>query len=136
MIHRLLADLVLSAHLFFVLFAVLGGLLILRWRHALWPHLAALAWGVYVQFGNRRCPLTPLENYFRRMGGEAGYEGGFIEHYVSLILYPEHLTLTNRVSLGLLLLAVNLLVYSYLILDWRKAARLRGGIRWMRSVNR
>lgn len=129
MIYRILADLVLVSHFAFVLFAVLGGLLVLRWRHVLWSHLIALAWGVYVQLANRTCPLTPLEKYFRRMGGEAGYEGGFIEHHLSLILYPEHLTVELRVALGVMLLAVNLLVYTWLILRWRKGARFREAVR-------
>ena len=34
------------------------------------------------------CPLTPLENRFRRLAGQAGYEGGFIEHYLGFLVYP------------------------------------------------
>ena len=126
MLYRALADTVLVAHFAFVLFAVLGGLLALRWRRALWLHLPALAWGLLVQLANRDCPLTPLENYFRRLGGEAGYAGGFIQHYVSAILYPDHLTHALRFSLGLLLLVANLAAYSFVFYGAsRKAPRGR-----------
>lgn len=122
MAFRILAVHVLVAHFAFVLYALAGGLLALRWRRAVWPHLAALAWGVVVQLANWTCPLTPLENYFRRAGGEAGYEGGFVEYYVRAILYPEGVTHELRVALGLLLLVANLLVYSYIIFRRHKAA--------------
>ena len=122
MTYRVLADLTLVAHVAFVVFAALGGLLVLRWRRAVWPHAAALAWGVVVQLANWTCPLTPLENYFRRAGGEAGYEGGFIEHHLRAILYSESVTHELRVALGLLLLVANLLVYSYIIFRRHRAA--------------
>jgi hypothetical protein len=114
MIYRLLADVVLIAHFAFAAFAVLGGLLVLRYKKILWWHLAALCWGVVVQWANWICPLTPLENYFRILGGEAGYSAGFIEHFMLKVLYPENLTMELRYVLGAVLIAVNLAVYSYL----------------------
>ena len=126
MLYRALADAVLVAHFAFVLFAVLGGLLALRWHRAPWLHLPALAWGLLVQLANWDCPLTPLENYFRRLGGEAGYAGGFVEHYVSAILYPDHLTHALRFSLGLLLLVVNLAAYSFVFYGASRKAPPRG----------
>jgi hypothetical protein len=122
MLYRALADAVLVAHLAFVLFAVLGGLLALLWRRAVWLHVPALAWGVVVQLANWECPLTPLENYFRRLGGEAGYSGGFVEHYVSAILYAEQIGPALRFVTGLLLLAVNLAAYSFVFHRARGAA--------------
>ncbi len=121
MLYRALADAVLVAHFAFVLFAVLGGLLALRWRRAVWLHVPALAWGVVVQLANWECPLTPLENYFRRLGGEAGYAGGFVEHYVSAILYPEQISHAFRFVSGLFLLVVNLVAYSFVIYSTRGA---------------
>ncbi|HEX6182460.1 MAG TPA: DUF2784 domain-containing protein [Pyrinomonadaceae bacterium] len=121
MLYRALADTVLVAHFAFVLFAVLGGLLALRWHRAVWLHVPALAWGLLVQLANWECPLTPLENYFRRLGGEAGYAGGFVEHYVSAILYPEHITHAFRFVLGLFLLVINLVAYSFVFYSVRAA---------------
>jgi hypothetical protein len=120
MIYRVLADAVLIAHLAFVTFALLGGLLVLRYRKVLWWHLAALFWGVVVQWADWICPLTPLENYFRRVGSEAGYADGFIEHFVLPALYPENLTLELRYVLGAVLIAVNIAVYLYVIFDRRR----------------
>jgi hypothetical protein len=113
MLYRLLADVVLLLHLAFVLFALLGGLLVLRYRSVLWLHLPALGWAGIVEWADWICPLTPLENALRRLGGEAGYAGDFIEHLVSMILYPQNLTLDLRYALGLLLLMVNAVVYTY-----------------------
>jgi hypothetical protein len=120
MLYRLIADLILVLHLAFAAFALFGGLLVLRRPHAAWLHLPALAWGVFVQWADCICPLTPLENYFRVQGGEAGYEGGFIEHYLSMLLYPDNLTIELRYLLGAVLLTVNAVVYVRLI--FRKRA--------------
>ncbi len=122
MIYRALADLILVTHFAFALFAVSGGLLLLRWRSLLWVHLAAVAWGVAVQWANWTCPLTPLESYLRELGGEAGYRGGFIEHYVSMILYPEQLTIKFRYLLGAVLILVNLTIYGYVLMRKRRVA--------------
>ena len=118
MINSALADLVLVTHLAFALFTVLGGLLVFRWRFLLPVHLAAVCWAVILQWANWTCPLTPLENYLREMGGEAPYREGFVEHYVSLVLYPENLTIELRYLIGILLIMVNLIIYGYLV--WRK----------------
>jgi hypothetical protein len=122
MIYVALADLVLIAHLAFVVFALLGGVLVLRYPRLLWVHLPVLAWGVVVEWADWVCPLTPLENHLLRLGGEAGYAGGFIERFVSKILYPEALTLTLRYVLGLVLIAVNVAVYAFVFAARRRAA--------------
>ncbi len=113
MIYRLLADLILIFHLCFVLFAIFGGLLVLR-RRWIWKlHLPALVWGFLVQYFVWFCPLTTLENYFRQRGGEAGYEGGFIEHYVSAIIYPGFISPNVHLILAAALIVFNLLIYFY-----------------------
>ena len=122
MAYRALADLILVIHFAFAAFTVLGGLFALRRRGILWVHLASVLWGVVIQWANWTCPLTPLESYLRRMGGEAGYRGGFIEHYARMILYPENLTVEFRYVLGIVLVAVNLIIYGYIFLRRRRAA--------------
>jgi hypothetical protein len=118
MLYKLLADAVAVLHLLFVAFAVAGGLLALRWRWMPWLHLPALAWGATVEFTGWICPLTPLENRLRAAGGEAGYSGGFVDHYLLPLLYPAALDREMQLALGLGLLAINAVAY---FLVWRRS---------------
>ena len=120
MLARALADLVVVAHLAFILFAALGGLLALRWRWVPAVHLPAAAWGVAVELFGWWCPLTPLENALRRASGAAGYSGGFIERYLIPVIYPAELTREVQLLLGGLLLAVNVAIY---LAVWRRLSR-------------
>lgn len=120
MIFRLLADTVLVAHLGFVLFVVLGGLLVLRWPRVAWVHVPVALYGALIEFVGFVCPLTPLENHFRRRGGEAGYAGGFIDHYITPTLYPEGLARDAQLVLGVSVLALNVAVYG---IWWRRRRR-------------
>ncbi len=119
---RIAADLVLVLHLAFILFALLGGLLVLRRRWILLLHLPAAAWAVLIEFAGWYCPLTPLENHFRELAGQAGYAGGFIEHYLLQIIYPPGLTREIQVVLGAIALGVNVVVYGVVVHRWRKHA--------------
>ena len=110
--HRLAADAVVLAHGAFILFAVLGGLLALRWRWLPLLHLPAAAWAVFTEATGRICPLTPLEVSLRIAAGDAGYDGGFVEHYLIPIIYPAGLTRGVQFALAALVLAVNLAVYA------------------------
>lgn len=115
MVYRFLADLVLVAHFAFVVFAVVGALLVLRWRWVVWLHLPAVVWAALISFAGWICPLTPLENWLRELGGSAGYESGFVEHYILPVLYPGGLTREVQIVLGLLVLAVNMGIYGWLL---------------------
>lgn len=112
-LYGMLADLILLSHLAFVVFVAAGALLVLRWPRVAWVHLPCAAWGAFVEFAGWICPLTPLENRLRRIAGEAGYEGGFIEHYVLPTLYPDELTRGVQVTLGLMVIAVNAAIYAW-----------------------
>jgi uncharacterized protein DUF2784 len=125
LIYRALADLVLVVHFAFVLFVVLGGLLVLRWPRAAWLHVPAAIWGVLIEYTGWICPLTPLENSLRMRGGEAGYSGGFIEHYIQPLLYPAGLTRSTQVVLGSLALVLNLTAYAIVVARMRRR-ELRG----------
>jgi len=118
MIDRLLADVVVVFHLLFISFAVGGGILVMRWRRVMWVHLPAVAWAVLVEAMSWPCPLTPLENYFRRRGGEAGYPGGFIEHYIWPVIYPEELTDQVQLLIGGFVFCVNVAAYAIVIARW------------------
>jgi Protein of Unknown function (DUF2784) len=120
LIYRALADLVLVVHLAFVLFVVLGGLLVLKWARLAWLHVPAAIWGVLIEYSGWICPLTPIENSFRVGGGEAGYSGGFIEHYIQPVLYPAGLTRSTQVVLGSVVLILNLTAYGIVVSRMRR----------------
>jgi hypothetical protein len=120
LIYRPFADLILALHLVFVVFVVLGGLLVLRWPRIAWLHIPAAIWGVLIEYTGWICPLTPLENSLRARGGEAGYSGGFIEHYIQPMLYPTGLTRSTQVVLGSLVLVLNLTAYGIALRRMRR----------------
>ena len=114
MVYRFLTDLTVAVHFAFLVFVVAGGLLARRHRWLVVPHLLAAAWGAYVELmPGLICPLTPLENAFALRAGAAGYQGGFIEHYLVPILYPEGLTPTAQRGLAALVLVINVVVYAW-----------------------
>jgi len=119
MAYRILADLVVGLHAAFVVFVVVGGLLALRWPRVAMLHLPAAVWGALIEFRGWICPLTPLEKSLRAAAGQAGYEGGFIEHYLLPVLYPSGLTRGVQLVLGTAVVAINLAVYGYLMLRRR-----------------
>jgi hypothetical protein len=120
MSYRLLADLVLLGHAAFVAFVVLGGFAVLRWPRLAWIHVPVVLWGAGIEFAGGVCPLTPLENHWRRLAGEGGYAGGFVDHYVTAFLYPDGLTRDQQLVLGFAVLAFNAAVYARLL--WRRRA--------------
>src|SRR5438552_17260706 len=115
MLYRVAADGVLALHLAFVLFALLGGFLVLRRVGLAWLHLPAVAWAAFVEFTGRICPLTPLEVALRQAAGDAGYSGDFLEHYLVAVIYPEGLTQELQVALGAALLLVNVAIYAVVL---------------------
>ncbi|MGE0454859.1 MAG: DUF2784 domain-containing protein [Vicinamibacteria bacterium] len=111
--YRVLADLTLGAHLLFIVYVLAGGLLAYRIRWLAAPHLACVAWGLYVELApGAVCPLTPLENRLLLLAGREGYADGFIEHYLLPILYPEALTPEAQWVLAALVILINALVYG------------------------
>jgi hypothetical protein len=124
--YSLLADAVVLLHVAFVVFVVCGGLLVGWRRWAAAVHLPAAAWGIYVEFSGRICPLTPLEHHLRAMAGDAVYSSDFVERYLLPILYPPNLRRDVQIALGLFALAVNAAVYAY---AWRRLRRHRSGRR-------
>ncbi len=122
---RLAADAVLLLHLAYIVFAVLGGLLAVRWRWLPLLHLPAVAWAFYVEFTGSLCPLTSMENSFRLSAGQSGYAGGFVEHYLLPLIYPAGLTRDIQLAMALMVLGVNLAVYAWLVFHPRSARAKR-----------
>lgn len=116
MLDRVLADFIVTFHLAFIVFAVAGGLLVLRWRWLMFVHLPAVAWAVVVELMHWPCPLTRWENYFRNRYGDGGYEGGFIDHYLIPIIYPAGLTEGIQIAIGVGVFVINTVVYGFVFL--------------------
>ncbi len=125
--YRILADVLVLLHLAFVGFVVGGGLLVLRRPRWAWVHLPLASWGALVELAGWVCPSTPLEVRLRVLGGEAGYSGGFVEHYLLPVLYPHALTRGHQWALGTLVVVVNLTIYAWAWRRWRgRSERERG----------
>lgn len=115
MFSKIAADSVLVIHFLFILFALFGGLLVLRHRWIVWLHLPAMGWAAMISFAGWICPLTPLENALRRAAGEEAYAGGFINRYIAPIIYPEGYTRELAIGAGIVVLVINILIYGYVI---------------------
>lgn len=111
--YLLLADLLVLAHLAFVAFVAAGALAVWRWPRAAWLHLPAAAWGVAIELWGGVCPLTPIENRLRRLGGGETYAGDFLREYLLAALYPAGLTRGVQIALGMLAAAVNIAFYAW-----------------------
>ncbi len=120
MIYSFLADLLVVFHLVFILYVIAGALLIFKWPKTLWLHLPSCFWGMTVEFAGWICALTPWEIRLRRLAGEEGYTGSFIEHYLIPIIYPSGLTREVQMVLGGTVLIVNLSLYTLILIKSRK----------------
>ena len=117
MLYRLAADFLVLLHLGFIVFVMLGGLLVLKWHWVSLLHLPTVIWGFVIEYRGGICPLTPWENSLRRLAGQEGYAEGFIEHYILPIIYPPGLTRDIQLMLAIAEVIVNLVVYGWLL--WR-----------------
>lgn len=112
MVYSLLAGVVLVIHFLFVLFVVFGALFVFWKPWIAFIHLPIAIYGILIEWVGWICPLTPLENFLLRKAGRSGYEGGFVEQYILPIIYPAELTRGVAISLGVLVLVINLVIYG------------------------
>lgn len=117
---RFAADVVLVLHLAFILFVVLGALLVLRYTWIAWLHIPAAIWGAWVELTNRICPLTILENALRSRAGQSGYSESFVEHYIVPVIYPPGLDRSLQFWLAGILVTINVVLYALWLLRRRK----------------
>jgi hypothetical protein len=117
MLNLALADLIVIIHFSFILFVILGGFLVLKWRRLIWLHAPTAIWGALIELAGWICPLTLIENRLRSASG-GGYSSGFIEHYLIPIIYPFVLTREIQMGLGLAVILVNFFVYRKLLIMW------------------
>jgi len=135
MLWRLLADATVLAHLGFIVFAILGGFLVVRKPRWAWLHAPAITWVVWLELTGAPCPLTRLENALRTRAGEAGYAEGFIDHYLLPVIYPAGLTPTMQAILGVVALAIAVTTYGVVFRRWRaREALARHAARPRRTI--
>ncbi|MGD8629138.1 MAG: DUF2784 domain-containing protein [Gammaproteobacteria bacterium] len=120
MLYSFAADVLLVLHLAFIVFVMLGGLLLLKWQWFIYLHLPAVAWGILVELQGWLCPLTPLEQDFRMLAGESGYSGGFVQHYLLPIIYPAGLTRDMQTILAASVIVTNLVIYTVIYVKYRR----------------
>jgi hypothetical protein len=120
--YRAAADVVLAVHLLFIGFVVGGIFLAWRWPRVIWVHLPAMVYGALIEFVGFTCPLTPLQDYLLRRGGETGYRGGFISHYLIQVIYPAGLTRGIQIGLGLFVVLIAAVGYG----GYLRRARVSG----------
>lgn len=116
--YAIAADLVLVVHVALVGFVVMGLVLVYlgkffswRWVRNPWFRLLHCATIVVVAIQawlGLICPLTIWEMQLRRLAGQAAYEGSFITHWMSSILYyhaPAWVFTSAYTVFGVLVLA-------------------------------
>lgn len=119
--YNVFADVIVFIHFLFIIFVVIGGLLVIRWPKTVFVHLPAAVWGVAVEIFGWICPLTPLENRFRGLAGNMSYSEDFILRYLVPVIYPENLTVKIQYILGGLVMGINIVIYFVAIKKYRKA---------------
>lgn len=97
------ADVVVIAHLAYLVFVAVGGILAWRWPRVLWFHVAAVVWSVSILVVGQDCPLTDLQRAAERRAGEPLDDRGFVDRYLEGVLFPERYTSTLRILMGVLI---------------------------------
>jgi len=114
LIYHVAANLLVMIHLVFIVFVIAGAFTVLKWPWVILLHIPAVIWGVIVELKGWVCVLTPWENNLRRLAGQEGYSGGFIEHYIISLIYPAELTRDAQLVMGLIVITINLCVYCFI----------------------
>jgi hypothetical protein len=123
MLYSLAADFLVILHLAFIVFVLLGGILLLKWWRLIYLHLPAVTWGILIELRGWLCPLTPLEQHFRALAGNKGYSGGFVEHYLTSLIYPAGLTRDFQLLIALCVITVNLVIYAVIYVKYQRHRR-------------
>ncbi|QDT89190.1 DUF2784 domain-containing protein [Gimesia algae] len=96
---RISADLIVVIHFAFVMFVLLGQVLITIGAFVGWNwirnfkfriiHLASILFVVIESVAGIICPLTTLEKWLRKQAGETSYQGDFIANWVHEVLFID-----------------------------------------------
>jgi len=118
-----IADLAMLAHFAFLVVLVLGGFTAWRWPRLIIVHIGLATWGVLNAVVKVPCPLTNLEDWARRQAGEQGLPGGFIDRYLTGVVYPEE----NLAAIQLGVAGVIVLSWIGFVVRWRRRSRTSFG---------
>ena len=98
-IFLLAADVIMLLHVLFVVFVVIGLVLIFVGKVRVWSwirnpwfrliHLAAITVVVVQSWLGLICPLTTIEMALRSRAGDTVYSGSFLSHWLENILYYQ-----------------------------------------------
>lgn len=116
MIHRALARLIAFIHAAYVAFVIFGSLLVLEWPILFWVHASAVVWAFATLALNLGCPLTPWEKGQWKLGGVEPYPEGFLQHHILRTRFAGESARITHTVLGVFVLALNLGIYSLLLL--------------------
>ncbi|MDO3646523.1 DUF2784 domain-containing protein [Nocardia mangyaensis] len=123
---RVLVDVIAVTHAAFIAYVVVGGFVAWRWPRTIGLHLLAASWGFGIILIGFDCPLTYAENWARQQAGVAELPAtGFIDHYLTGVIYPD-----SALGLVRVLAAVTVLVswLGYLRLHQRHRRMSSGAI--------
>ena len=123
MIFGRLADLVMLLHFGFIVFSVVGGLLVMAWPWVAWVHIPTFVWVGTIGFLGWPCPLTYIERNLDQRAGREPREADFVEHFFMPFLYPKWLfpggyPNHSFLYIALLVLVLNLVVYGAIICEF------------------
>ncbi len=101
MIYRIIGDTAMIVHAAFILYMAVGGFLAWKWPRTVWIHIGCALYGLSISVVGWICPLTYVENWGRENAGLSGLaEGGFIDHYLTGVIYPADHLVTVQVGVG------------------------------------
>ncbi|MDQ0369175.1 DUF2784 domain-containing protein [Catenuloplanes indicus] len=106
----------LVLHAGFLAYLAVGGYLAWWWPRTIWLHLITAAWGVTVVAASLTCPLTTLERWARAGAGQSVPDAGFIDRYLTGVIYPEDHLWTARIVLGV----VVVVSWTGFVMRWRR----------------
>lgn len=115
MYYSLGANLTLVIHFTFIVFVIFGALLLFASKKFIFIHIPSVIYATYVEFSHSICPLTYLENWFLKKANMTSYSSSFIDQYLIPIVYPNNLTAELQFYLGLLLIIINIIIYTLAI---------------------
>lgn len=104
MVYGWLVNVILVLHFGFLAYLVLGGFLAWRWPRAIVPHAAAAIWGILIVLSWVDCPLTWAEGWARQRSGQPPLTAGFIDRYVTGVIYPPQYLHEARAAVAAMVL--------------------------------